>query len=94
MERFISSEEIESEWEETQGNGAIRWLLAGTRSSEICLINTLNWFVVHKGELVGEKPVQGLPSLASPGVPCRVHSFLIQEAWMQRTYRDLILGHR
>lgn len=57
MERFISSEEIKSEWEETQGNGAIRWLLAGTRSSEICLINTLNWFVVHKGELVGEKPV-------------------------------------
>lgn len=49
MERFISNEEIKSEWEETQGNGAIRWLLAGTSSSEICLINTLDWCVVRKG---------------------------------------------
>lgn len=57
----MSNEEIKSEWEETQGNGAIHWLLAGTSSSEICLINTSNWFVVHKGELVGEKPVQRAP---------------------------------
>lgn len=28
-----------SEWEETQGNGAILWPPAGTSSSETCLIN-------------------------------------------------------
>lgn len=59
--RLISSEETKLEREEIQGKGAIRWLLAGTSSSEICLINTLNWFVVHKGELVGEKPLCRAP---------------------------------
>lgn len=59
MERFLSSEEIEPEWEETQGTGAIRWLLAETSSSEICLINTLDWFVVHTGEPVGEARAEG-----------------------------------
>lgn len=56
----MSNEEIESEWEETQGNGAICWLLAGTSSSEICLINTKN-ICGTQGELVGEKPVHRAP---------------------------------
>lgn len=85
-----------SEWEETQGNGAIVWLPAGTSSSEICLINTSELVCgTQRGAHAGKGLSVGLASpLASLGVPCWVHFFLIQEARTQRTSRGLVATWR
>lgn len=56
-----------SEWEETQGKGAIVWLLAGTSSSEICLINPSGLVCgTGRGASVGKGPHVGLLLCRSP----------------------------
>lgn len=56
--------------------------MAGTSSSEICLINTSELVCgTRRGASVGKGLCVGLPSLLEAlGVPCWVSFFLIQEA--------------
>lgn len=84
-----------SEWEETQGSGAIPRLPAGTSSSVICLINTPQLVGgTHVGPVRGRAwrgacfPFGGRQSALSGGL------FLIQEAWMQRTSWVLVVTRR